>query len=101
LNIVTSIPADCSESTFDAFLKLVAKGGEVIGNNLKKRIKKAKLLAFCHDGNQLVGVGAIKNPSKKYKENTFIKAGHPEEGGNFKYEFGYLYVEEKYREQGV
>lgn len=101
MNIFTLAPADCSEDKFDAFLKLVEKGGEVISNRLKDRTKNAKLLAFCHNGEQLVGVGALKNPAKTYKEKTFKKAGHPEKSENFKYEFGYLYVEEEYRKQGV
>jgi GNAT superfamily N-acetyltransferase len=101
MNPSTLAPADCSEDRIDAFLKLVEKGGEVISNSLKERIKNAKLLAFCHDGEQLVGVGALKNPTERYKEQIFRKAGHPNKAVNYKYEFGYLYVEEAYRRRGV
>jgi len=93
LNLSTLPPADCSKDKFDSFLKLVEKGEEVISSKLEDRIKNAKLLAFCHDGEQLVGVGAIKNPAKTYKEKTFKKAGHQGEEGKFKYELGYIFVE--------
>ena len=101
MNVSTLAPEVCNEDKFNTFLKLVEKGGEVISNSLKDRIKNAELLAFCYIGEQLVGVGALKNPAKTYKEKSFRKAGYPEEAENFKYEFGYLYVEEEYRKHGV
>lgn len=101
MKLIVLPPTDCPVGIIDAFLKLVESGGEVIGNSLRDRIKKSELLAFCQDGEHLVAVGALKNPARTYKENIFIKAGHPEECENFKYEFGYLYVEENYREKGV
>ena len=101
MNPLILSPTDCPKDKFDSFIELIGKGDEVISHNLKNRVENAKLLAFSYEDRKLVGVGAIKNPARTYKEKTFNKAGYKKEEKNFKYELGYIFVEKEYRKKRI
>ncbi|MEM5617083.1 hypothetical protein AAHB60_03250 [Pseudomonas aeruginosa] len=63
-------PRDCSSAELDIFERLVSAGGEVSLVGLRQRIQSAEKLIFINDG-ECVAIGAIKNPSTKYKARVF------------------------------
>ena len=92
-------PKDCSSAELNTFERLVREGGEVEASGLRKRIGQAEQLIFIYDG-ECIAVGAIKNPSTKYKYRVFKKSGvnNPDQ---FELELGWLYVTENARRKGI
>lgn len=95
-------PSDCSPRQFHAFKKLVLAGGEVDEARLETRIKSAAGLVFYYiDGEELAGIGALKEPLNSYRNRVFKNARSPDRAADFFFELGWLYVIEKYRGQGL
>lgn len=92
MDAVIKVPAECTKNELDAFQSLVEEGGEVTSIGLRKRIEQAEALVFIEDVGRCIAVGAIKNPNQGYKAKVFAKAGVTEQGADYKYELGWLYV---------
>ena len=97
-NIVVKKPSKCSKSELDSFDALVRKGGEVTGEGLRDRIKKAKWLVFLFESDKtLAGVAALKEPTVSYKKKVFKKAGSQEDPDEYTFEAGWIYVEKQFQ----
>jgi GNAT superfamily N-acetyltransferase len=98
MKIITKNPKDCGDTELELFESLVAEGGEVSLVGLRERIRRAEKLVFINPAKP-VAVGAIKNPSSRYKAGVFQKAGV---SGEIKYqhELGWLYVSKTARGNG-
>jgi hypothetical protein len=57
-------PKDCSAEMLEEFCKLVLAGGEVQPAGLAARVKGAAFLAFANEPEGLVGVAALKTPTR-------------------------------------
>jgi hypothetical protein len=85
-------PAECFSTELEAFVKLLEQGDQIHiePNILAKNINNAELLAFYVHNEQVVGIGAVKNPQASYRRKVFERAGAPELKYDFKYELGYF-----------
>ncbi|HHD2942138.1 MULTISPECIES: GNAT family N-acetyltransferase [Enterobacter cloacae complex] len=93
-------PTCCSNTEIARFEALVNEGGEVESAGLQKRILRAELLIFIYDNDdQIVAVGAIKNPNEGYKSTIFEKSGASGQE-QYDFELGWLYVAEIARGKG-
>ena len=101
LKFIIKQPSHCSNDEIEAFCRLVKQGGQVKHHGLKERVSKSEWLGFCFYQQQLIGIAAIKNPSKNYKQTVFQKAGVTSEKENYHYEIGYAFTVEKFRGKGI
>jgi RimJ/RimL family protein N-acetyltransferase len=93
---------ECSTDELNKFVKLVEKGDEVDRCNLSDRVKRAQFLAFSYDeSNNLVGVGAIKQPNTTYRNSVFSKAKSNHPPNQYDVELGWIYIEEDFRGRGI
>ncbi|MGU0933835.1 GNAT family N-acetyltransferase, partial [Pseudomonas aeruginosa] len=72
--------------------------GSVDHYSLRQRIQSAEKLIFINDG-ECVAIGAIKNPSTKYKARVFKKS-NAAEPNKYQYELGWIYVSSLARGKG-
>jgi len=93
--------AECSEGEMDEFERLVIEGDEVSPRGLRRRIEKAEALAFCCDGNNVIGIGALKNPDRSYTDRVFKKAKATLDPSRFTKEIGWVFVDNTYRRQHI
>jgi len=94
-------PGDCTDEELNAFEGLVKKGGEVAASGLRSRIKSAQWLVFLFEENQsLAGVAALKRPSGTYKKKVFRKAKSREDPDDFRFEAGWIYIDDQFRRKG-
>jgi len=100
MKIIVKAPASCSRQKLDEFRRLVEKGEEVVPNGLRKRIRRAFLLAFAYIGDSVVGIAALKNPFPSYKKKVFEKSGLIHRYHEFDKELGWVFVEEEHRGKG-
>lgn len=90
--IASKTPNDCSVAELQDFAALVRAGGEVTAVDLEVRIKKAEKLVFLEQDGCLMGIAALKNPEKNYKEGVFRKAQASFEAKQFLFELGWVFV---------
>jgi len=77
--------------------ELIIKGGEVNVETLSSRLEEVELIGYAENDNQIVATASIKNPLNSYVVKVFLKAGNKCDPKNFKYELGYVMVNEKFR----
>lgn len=94
------MPNDWTEEEKVAFEKLVVKGGEIDPHGLANRIELAYRLVLAFEGDELVGVGALKNPHG-HRDTVAKSSKAPMSAEEFPLELGWLYVEEKARRGGL
>lgn len=94
-------PANCSDQEFSAFYEKVKKGGKVALSGLTDRIKNCELLAFCYCENSLIGISAIKRPTRRYIEDIIKKTGIDRKVEDLHFEIGYSFTEPDYRKNGI
>jgi predicted GNAT family N-acyltransferase len=87
-------PSDCSNEELRAFCAL---GGEVAAEGLLGLVKRAKTLAFRYEGDKLVGVAALKNPSPRYRREVFQDADAKLDAGTFPLELGWVVVDDQHK----
>ncbi|MEO7272415.1 MAG: hypothetical protein ABIX28_18755 [Vicinamibacterales bacterium] len=56
------------------------------------RVKEAKALVLLQVNSELVGITAIKQPLRTYRDGVFKKAGVPEAAEVFQLELGWVYA---------
>jgi GNAT superfamily N-acetyltransferase len=94
-------PTLASTVDVDAFLRLVLSGEEVDPVGLRGRVLSASTLAFARANSKIVGVAAIKNPGKPYKNTVFRSANCIAAQQNYRLEFGWVFVDPDYRRKGI
>jgi GNAT superfamily N-acetyltransferase len=82
----------CTESEIATFCHLVRQGEEVQRQGLEARIRRAKALVLLHVDRQVVGVAALKQPAKTYRDGVFRKAGVANAAVSFDLELGWVFV---------
>lgn len=85
-------PADCSKPEIEDFYHLALTGGEVEPEGLTGRIGRAEFLAFLHQDEHLIGIGALKNQRPDYVKDAFSNAGCRELQGDIRRELGWVVV---------
>ncbi|WP_316734633.1 hypothetical protein [Pedobacter aquatilis] len=98
---VVKTPAECMLSELFYFFLLVKKGGKVSTQELTQKIYGCQLLAFCYLGDKLVGISAIKMPSRAYILQVHAKAGITRNINNYSFELGYSFTEPELRQMGI
>ena len=93
-------PGRLSASELEQFCEFVRRGDEVLSPGLEARVKNAKALVLLQVDSELVGIAAIKQPLKTYRDGVFKKAGVPEAAEAFQLELGWVYVPPEHRRQG-
>ena len=93
-------PGRLSASELGQFCEFVRRGDEVLSPGLEARAKNAKALVLLQVDSELVGIAAIKQPLKTYRDGVFKKAGVPEAAKAFQLELGWVYVPPEHRRQG-
>src|ERR1051325_11109061 len=99
--VLAKTPLDCTVAELDAFTSLARASGEVHQHNLDHRISRAQALVFARVDAQIAGIGAIKLPKANYRASVFRKAAVLPDPSNFPYELGWVFVEPRYRGQGL
>ena len=94
-------PNTVAAEDLSAFKQFVLAGGEVNAKTLPSLVSSALSLAFARIGEELVGVGAIKRPNRRYRAYLFAKAGVMQDPSQFEFELGWVYVRPSAREKGV
>lgn len=94
-------PSECTKAELEAFAKLVTEGGQVGRSGLERLIRRAKLLGFAYEGNELVSISAVKRSSWLYIRDVFAKANEPDEAIDYKYEVGWGFTRPEYRNRGI
>lgn len=97
----TRAPGACRKADRTAFEALVVRGGEVDPVRLTDRIAAAKMLAFAHAGEELVGVGGLKRPNLGYHRKVFSKSDSALSATDFPLEIGWVYVVPAYRRKRI
>ena len=101
-SIIVRVSSECSEDEFYAFEKLVIDGGEVNSAGLQNRIKNAYFLAWAlDDTGEMIGVAALKRPSKDYRATVFRKSQTKEEAKRYEKELGWIFVRKEFRRKGL
>jgi GNAT superfamily N-acetyltransferase len=100
VNAETRHPDSCSDGEIAAFCCLVQQGDEVMGLGLEGRVRQATALSFLYINGTLVGVAALKQPHRGYRERVFKKAAVPKDSAMFELELGWVYVRPEYRKKG-
>ena len=98
--LISSIfsPSDCTAQALADFEKLVIEGGAVDPEGLGQRIRKASRLLFLRTSDdQLVGVGALKNPSPTYRNRVFANAQATVPSDEYPVELGWVVVAKAYQ----
>lgn len=92
-------PSLCTQADISAFCDLVRQGDEVEGRGLEVRVEGAKAVACLYVDRQLVGVAALKQPTKADRDRVLRKAGVPDAAAFFDLELGWVFVPEAYRDR--
>jgi GNAT superfamily N-acetyltransferase len=88
-----ALPSACTAQELADFEKLVVEGGAVDPEGLGQRIRKASRLLFLRTPeDQLVGVGALKNPSPAYRAKVFANARATVPADEYPIELGWVVV---------
>lgn len=99
--ISVKTPAECSASELADFAAFVRAGGEVISVGLEQRIASAHALVFLCDGECLLGIAALKNPSSRYRAYVFKKASAALKPETFHLELGWIFLLPSSRGKGL
>jgi predicted GNAT family N-acyltransferase len=91
--------SDLTENEIKGILNLIKKGGEVNNKTLPFRFSKTKFFGFYKKDENVIAIAAIKNPQQSYILNTFKKSNSNISYEDFKFELGYVMVEEEYRKE--
>lgn len=93
-------PGRLSAAELRQFCEFVRRGDEVQSRGLEARVKNAKALVLLQVDSELVGIAAIKQPLKTYRDGVFRMAGVSEAAEAFHLELGWVYVPPEHRRQG-
>lgn len=94
-------PADCSITELHYFYLMLRKGNKVSPVDLPLKILNAEFLGFCYQHKKLVGISAIKKPSKSYLQEVYKKAGIITTIEKPFLEVGYSYTRSFFRQKGI
>ncbi len=90
-------PQLCSDAEIGAFCCFIRQGGEVDIAGLEGRVRQAKALVFLYVDRTLVGVAALKQPGKNYRDKVFKAAGVSDNSATFGLELGWVFVRPEHR----
>ena len=96
--IVIKPPSECSAGELDAFTSLVVLRRDVSASTLEKRIRRSLYLGFYYDDNELIGIVALKKPSKPYVAALEALLEKPLPSRK---EVGWAYTLPEHRDRGV
>ncbi|WP_316833235.1 hypothetical protein [Pedobacter aquatilis] len=94
-------PADCSMTELHHFYRLVRMGNKVSAADLHQKISNCDYLAFCYQGEVLIGISAIKRPEASYLKLVFAKAGISRSVDGRIQEIGYSFTVHDFRRKGI
>jgi GNAT superfamily N-acetyltransferase len=86
-------PTACTRAELRAFESLVQESGEVTGQGLPDRIRRAACLAFHYSlPGELVAIAALKVPHRSYRDRVFTSARSGRRPEAFPLELGWFFV---------
>jgi hypothetical protein len=91
-SLLQRLPTCLTEIEIQDFMAMVRAGGEVSGHVLERNARTAESLLTVHKGECLVGVAALKNPLRSYREKIEAKSGITLDPAKFPLELGYVFV---------
>jgi GNAT superfamily N-acetyltransferase len=98
--VIVKRPGDCASEEIAQFRAMVVKGGEVTSKTLDALIQRAEALAFVTVDKALAGVAGLKNPNPNHKREVFETAGSLELIDGYRFELGWIYVDDGFRNKG-
>lgn len=99
--VVTRQPSECSSQEIRQFRILLLKSREVTQVGVHNRILRASQLSWATSDTQMVAIAALKVPYKQYKRSVFEKAKKIHKQDLYPLEFGWMFVMEPFRRQGI
>mgnify|MGYP001603269948 CR=1 FL=1 len=92
-------PAECTPEEIESFSQLLCRAFGVGSGNRVKRIGRARCLVFLREGEELVGISALKVPTNSHRRSVIVKAGVSLSASALPYELGWVVVDGRYREK--
>lgn len=89
---VSKSPDICTDAEIAEFMAFVLAGEEVTQHGLEARVRSAFKLGFLREMQCLVGIAALKCPSKEYRMRIESASGTQIESSKFPYEFGWAFI---------
>lgn len=90
-------PAECTPAEIDVFSRLLCRAFGAGTGDRARRIARARCLVFLREGEELLGIAALKAPRPSHRRGVFVKAGVPLSGPAPPHELGWVVVEERQR----
>lgn len=97
ISLIVGIPNDFKPGEISELRDLVLKGGKVNSKTLTDLLPVAYALCFARAGEKLLGVGGIKRPYDTHRNQVFRKAVSKKKPSDYRFELGWIYVEEDAR----
>ena len=97
ISLIVGVPKDFKPAEISELEDLILKGGEVNSKTLTDLLLVAYALCFARAGEKLVGVGGIKRPYDTHRNRVFRKAVSKQKPSDYRFELGWIYVEEDAR----
>jgi GNAT superfamily N-acetyltransferase len=96
-------PQTVTEHERSALIQLVEEGGAATAAAVERGIPRCEAMVFCAQGDQIVGVGALKVPQPNYRDGIAgaAKSGFPLPPAKFARELGYVAVAVAWRGRGI
>lgn len=99
IEVLTFSPNELSDEDIEACISLLKDGGGVNPITMATELPHAMLLAIIREGNEIVGVGAIKRKRPQYARSIGKKSGF--HFNNNIHELGYIALKESHRGFGL
>jgi predicted GNAT family N-acyltransferase len=90
-------PSECTAQEIESFSDLVRKAFG--SRDRAKEIERARSLIFLREGEEIVGVAALKVPTRRRARAVFLSAGVSLASPAVPYELGWVVVDERNRER--
>src|SRR5712675_2233754 len=74
--VTACVGSDLSPTQLTTCMSIIKEGSAVNTTSAKKQLPLAPVVVIVHRGEQIVGIGAIKQPRPDYASSVANKSGH-------------------------
>ncbi len=90
--ICAAEPSEFQPREIDDFVAFVLAGGEVLPDGLRGRVTRAHSIAFLREGECLLGVGGLKQPSENHRNEVANGAKTELSPKDYPFELGWVFI---------